>query len=68
MLSIPSSRFILSGVRLPVVLSCQIRCFRGKWGLCSFKMRVTTADIDHQRQVVAKVFSYDFKWQLSERR
>jgi hypothetical protein len=34
-LSTPSSRYSLSGVRLPVVLSCQIACFRG---LCSFKI------------------------------
>lgn len=50
MLSVPSSRYILSGVRLLVVLSCQIGCFgvsgasvHLKWG--------EAADIDHQRQI-----------------
>lgn len=67
MLSIPSSRYILSGVRLLVVLSCQIGCFGGNGASVYFKCLVATAEIDHQRQTVIKVFSYVFKWQLSER-
>lgn len=38
----------------------------GTWGLCSFKMPVTAAEIEHQRQIVTKIFSYVFKWQLWE--
>lgn len=57
-LSVPSSRCIWSGVRLLVVLSCHTAFnFRRELGLCSLKM-LTSAGIDHQRQIVTKVFSY----------
>lgn len=49
MLSITSSRYISSRVRLPVVPSCRMGHFGADGASVHLKCLVTAAEIDHQR-------------------